>query len=121
MEQCKATVVLDTDTVAPERCKRTHPGQPRRQPRYNVVLWNDDDHTYEYVICMLQKLFGYPRETGKQMASKVDHSGKVILLTTTREHAELKREQIHAHGKDPMVRRCAGSMSSTIESQADSS
>ena len=57
MDQCKATAVPDADTVRPERGKRTHRGQPRRQPRYNVILWNDDDHTYEYVICMLQKLF----------------------------------------------------------------
>lgn len=121
MDQCKATVVPDADTVTPERGKRTHPGKPQRQPRYNVLLWNDDDHTYEYVICMLQKLFGYPRESGKQMASEVDRSGRVVLLTTTREHAELKREQIHAYGKDSMVRRCAGSMSSTIEALTDSS
>ena len=33
--------------------------RPKRQPRYHVVLWNDDDHTYQYVIAMLKKLFGH--------------------------------------------------------------
>ena len=28
-------------------------------PLYNVVLLDDDDHTYEYVIEMLQKLFAF--------------------------------------------------------------
>ena len=24
--------------------------EPKRQPPYHVILWNDDDHSYEYVI-----------------------------------------------------------------------
>jgi len=39
----------------------------------------------------------------------------VIVLTTTFEHAELKRDQIHAYGKDSRISRCKGSMSATIE------
>ena len=88
----------------------------RRQPPYNVVLLNDDDHTYEYVITMLQVLFGYPREKGFAMAKEVDSTGRVILLTTTKEHAELKQDQIHAFGPDPLSsRECQGSMTAIIE------
>ncbi len=87
----------------------------QRQPPYNVILLNDDDHTYEYVIAMLQVLFGYPREKGFQMAKEVDSTGRVILLTTTKEHAELKQEQIHAFGPDPLLTRCQGSMTAVIE------
>ena len=87
----------------------------KRQPPYNVVLLNDDDHSYEYVIIMLQQLFGHPPEKGYQMAKEVDTSGRVIVLTTTMEHAELKRDQIHAFGPDPLIARCKGSMSATIE------
>ena len=87
----------------------------RRQPRYHVVLWDDDDHTYEYVIRLLKELFGHPAEKGFQIAQQVDRGGKAICLTTTREHAELKRDQIHAFGRDPLIARCQGSMSSTIE------
>ncbi len=89
--------------------------QPRRQPRYHVVLWNDNDHTFAYVITMLADIFGHPRERGAQMAKEVDSQGRVIVLTTTREHAELKRDQIHAYGKDVSVDECKGSMSATIE------
>lgn len=88
----------------------------RRQPPYNVVLLNDDDHTYQYVIVMLQQLFGYPPEKGFQMAQEVDRTGRVIVLTTTREHAELKQDQIHAFGPDPWSSRdCKGSMTAIIE------
>ena len=89
--------------------------KPKRQPPYHVILWNDDEHTYEYVIGMLMQLFAYPPEKGFLMAKEVDTQGKVIVLTTTREHAELKRDQIHAFGKDDLIAGCKGSMSATIE------
>ena len=87
----------------------------KRQPPYHVILLNDDDHTYEYVIVMLQVLFGHTRETGYQMAKEVDSTGRVIVLTTSKEHAELKQDQIHAFGPDPVLPRSQGSMSAVIE------
>ncbi len=89
--------------------------EPRRQPRYQVILWDDDDHTYDYVIRMMQQLFGHTLERAYELACEVDSFGRAICLTTTREHAELKRDQIHAYGKDVMIARCQGSMYSTIE------
>jgi len=98
-----------------EQERKRRGAKPKRQPRYTVILWDDNDHSYEYVILMLRALFGHDRPRGMQLATEVDTRGKVIVLTTTREHAELKRDQIHAFGKDDMVASCAGSMSATIE------
>ena len=98
-----------------ERRQTEHSKKARRQPRYHVILWNDDDHSYAYVITMLADVFGHPPERGFQMAKEVDTQGRVIVLTTTREHAELKRDQIHAYGKDALIDNCKGSMSATIE------
>ena len=98
-----------------EKPKEKREEKVKRQPPYNVILLNDDDHSYQYVIIMLQQLFGHPPERGYQMAKEVDTSGRVIVLTTTMEHAELKRDQIHAFGPDPLIPRCKGSMSATIE------
>src|ERR1700704_3273173 len=92
------------------RLKEEREEKVKKQPPYNVILLNDDDHTYEYVIGMLQKLFGHPPEKGFQMAEEVDARGRLIVLTTSREHAELKRDQIHAFGPDPLLIRCQGSM-----------
>jgi ATP-dependent Clp protease adaptor protein ClpS len=105
----------------PETVPARRPGKdekPKHQPRYHVVLWNDDDHTYAYVIAMLMELFGYPAEKGYQLAKTVDTAGKAIVLTTTKEHAELKRDQILAYGKDDLIDGCQGSMSATIEAEA---
>jgi len=107
----------DKPTLAPARPKRKPRSskQPRKLPPYNVVLLNDDDHTYDYVIEMLRKLFGFPTEKGMRMAKEVDTTGRVILLTTTKEHAEFKRDQIHAYGRDTRIASCAGSMAAIIE------
>jgi ATP-dependent Clp protease adaptor protein ClpS len=87
----------------------------RTQPPYHVILLNDDDHSYAYVVVMLKDLFGHPVEKGFRLAEQVDTTGRAIVLTTTLEHAELKRDQIHSYGPDPTIERCQGSMSAIIE------
>jgi len=89
--------------------------KPRTAPPWHVILLDDDDHTYEYVIEMLSKLFRHSLEKAYQMACEVDRTGRVIVETTTFERAELKRDQIHAYGPDWRLVRSAGSMSATIE------
>jgi ATP-dependent Clp protease adaptor protein ClpS len=112
-EQAVATAEPLEETV--QKKKHREVAEPKRQPPYNVILWNDEDHTYDYVIAMLMELFGYTMEKGFLMAKEVDTQGRVIVLTTTKEHAELKRDQIHAYGKDPYISACKGSMWATIE------
>ena len=87
----------------------------KRQPPYHVVLLNDDDHSYEYVIEMLKALFGHPVEKGYQLAKVVDTKGRAVVLTTSLEHAELKRDQIHGYGPDPRIPRCKGAMTAELE------
>ena len=87
----------------------------KKLPPYHVILHNDEDHSFPYVIAMLQQLFGIPFEKGHKMAHEVHEKGKVIVITTSKEHAELKQEQIHAFGPDKTVPRCKGSMTATIE------
>jgi ATP-dependent Clp protease adaptor protein ClpS len=109
-----AAVAEPLEQTVAERRERAEQ-KPKRQPPYHVILWNDDDHSYQYVIAMLMAIFGHQPEKGFQMAKEVDTQGRVIVLTTTREHAELKRDQIHAYGKDDLVAGCKGSMKATIE------
>ena len=103
------------DTVTLPELDTESEQRTRRQPPYHVILLNDDDHSYDYVIRMLKQLFGHPVEKGFKLAEEVDKSGRVIVLTTSREHAELKQDQIHAFGADPLIPRCKGSMTAVIE------
>jgi ATP-dependent Clp protease adaptor protein ClpS len=101
--------------TAPAKAQPSRKPKSRPLPPYNVVLLNDDDHTFEYVIEMLQSLFGHPKEMGMLLAQTVDRDGRVVVYTTHKEKAELKRDQIHAFGTDVRVATCAGSMSAMIE------
>jgi ATP-dependent Clp protease adaptor protein ClpS len=82
-----------------------------------VILWDDQYHTYQYVIRMMKELFRMSEEKGMQIAQQVDLNGRAICLTTTKEHAELKRDQIHAYGSDALSSsgRSKGSMWASIE------
>jgi ATP-dependent Clp protease adaptor protein ClpS len=95
--------------------KTNEKNKPKRQPRYHIILWDDNDHSYEYVIIMMQTIFGHELEKGFMIAKEVDRSGRAICMTTTKEHAELKRDQIHTFGRDSLIPRCQGSMKATIE------
>lgn len=86
-----------------------------RPKAWNVVLLDDDHHSYEYVIRMVQSLFGRTAQEALEAARKVDSDGRVVLLTTHREHAELKREQVHGFGADPLIASCVGAMSAVLE------
>jgi ATP-dependent Clp protease adaptor protein ClpS len=84
-------------------------------PLYNVVLLNDDDHTAEYVIEMLEKLFAIAESQGWKHVIEVDSTGRTIVMTCDLPVAEFGRDQIHAFGADWRIARCKGSMSAVVE------
>ena len=88
------------------------------QPLYHVILLNDEDHTYDYVIEMLQKIFGFTESKALSHAVEVDTKGTTILLTCELEKAEHKRDLIHSYGPDWRLPRSLGSMAAVIEPAA---
>jgi ATP-dependent Clp protease adaptor protein ClpS len=109
-ESVGAGTAVAEPMVAQPKAKQER--KKREVPRYHVILWDSDD----YVERMLRELFGHTKEQCHKMAEEVDAKGKVIVLTTTKEHGELKRDQIIAYGKDELMKNCKGSMHATIES-----
>jgi ATP-dependent Clp protease adaptor protein ClpS len=85
------------------------------QPLYHVILLNDEDHTYDYVVEMLVKIFGMTESAAFGHAVEVDTAGTTIVLTCELEKAELKRDQIHAYGADWRLTRSLGSMAAIVE------
>ena len=84
-------------------------------PMYHVVLLDDDDHSYEYVIEMLMDIFGYPEAKAYEMACEVDKAKRVVVATTYKERAEMKRDQVQSYGADWRIPHCKGSMSAVVE------
>src|SRR5580692_1806434 len=84
-------------------------------PVYRVVLLDDNDHTYDYVIEMLQQLFIFTLDQAYRHAEEVDRSGRTVLITCELSEAEFGRDQIQAYGRDWRLERSKGSMSAVVE------
>jgi len=89
--------------------------QEELTPLYHVVLLDDDEHTYAYVIEMLQKLFLFSKAKAYQHAVEVDTTGRTIVLTCELPQAEFARDQIQSYGADWRMPQSKGSMSAIIE------
>ena len=84
-------------------------------PLYRVVLLDDNDHTYDYVIEMLQKVFIFTLEQAYRHAEEVDRCGRTVLITCELREAEYARDQIHSYGPDWRLPRSKGPMSAVVE------
>ena len=82
---------------------------------YHVILLNDEDHTYDYVIEMLMEIFDFTEDQAYQHTVEVDTKGHSRLATLPLAEAEKKRDQIHAYGADWRLPRSLGAMAALIE------
>jgi ATP-dependent Clp protease adaptor protein ClpS len=89
--------------------------EPELASLYHLILLDDDQHTYDYVIEMLGSIFGYGPKKAWALARVVDTQGRVILETASRERCEGHQSQIHAYGADPRMPTSLGSMSAILE------
>ncbi len=81
------------------------PTKPKRLPPYAVILENDDDHTYEYVMEMLQRVFGKTLEEAFVLTKQVDEEDEALVWSGQKEVAELKRDQVRGYGPDLYARK----------------
>ncbi len=56
---------ISVATVIPARERkqeqdRQQDKDQKQQPRYHVILWDDPDHSYDYVITLMRDLFRFP-------------------------------------------------------------
>ncbi len=85
---------LDTDTFA----------ETRRQPPYAVILHNDDITGMDWVILVLQKVFGYTVEKCYDLMLDAHETGCSVVWTGSLEVAEFKADQMISCGADPAQR-----------------
>ncbi len=100
LEQAE-TLTVEEPIVRPKQKRRTKgSSKTKKQPPYVVIVHNDNDHTFDYVIEMLLRVCGHPLERAVQLTSEVHHTGRAVVWTGSLEVAELKRDQIHGYGPD---------------------
>ncbi len=99
----------ETDTQTDEETKT------KRQPPYNVVIVNDEEHTFEYVIELLTKIFRHPLKMAETLTWRIHKTGRSVVFTTHKELAELKREQVVSYGPDHRLKASKGPLRCYIE------
>src|SRR5438270_12206022 len=100
MTDVTSAAVESPPQVEPPPKKQRGKPKPKKQPPYAVIVFNDDEHSFQYVIDAFSKVFGYPREKSYTLAVQIHTSGRGIVWSGTRELAELKRDQIRSCGPD---------------------
>ena len=98
-----AEPTLDDPQVVPRDKKREKADsrtRPKKQPPYSIVVHNDERHTWLYVIDVLRRVCGHPRERAYQLTSQIHYAGLAHVWSGTLELAELKRDQIRGFGND---------------------
>ena len=82
---------------------------------YHVIILNDDEHTFDYVIEMLQAIFGLSFPAALSHTIEADSTGSSIVHTCGLEEAERKRDQVHAYGPDWRMPNSRGSVAALVE------
>ncbi len=105
-----------TTTTAP-RSKTAIEEQTRSKklPPYNVIILNDEEHTFDYVIELLGKLFAHPLQKAIELTWRIHLTGRAVVYTTHKEKAELKRDQVLSYGADPRMSISRGPLGCYIE------
>lgn len=95
----ESTTTAEPPVQAPPKTAPAKP-RPRTQPPYAVIIENDDEHTMDYVIEVLQKVFGKPLEDALLLTLEAHEAGEAQVWSGSLEVAELKRDQVRGFGPD---------------------
>ena len=107
--------VVSTATLPRESTQLQGGTRTQKQPPYNVVILNDEEHTFDYVIELLTKLFAHPLPAAEQLTWRIHNAGRAVVYTTHKEKAELKCEQVLGYGADPRMSESKGPLGCYIE------
>ena len=66
----------------------------KRPPLYRVILLNDDYTPMEFVVGILESVFGLDRNSATRIMLEVHHNGKGVCGVYTYEIAETKVAQV---------------------------
>ena len=80
-----------------------------------VILHNDEEHTYDYVVEMLTHACKLSRENAFRCAVEVDLNGRTIVHYGTRADCEGVISKIAAYGPDHRLPQSMSSMAAELQ------
>ena len=87
----------------------------RLLPPYHVILENDDYHSMQFVMDVIQKALGYAEEKAFQLMMLAHSSGQAVVWTGSKEVAELKMEQMQSFHETSQAGKKLGPLAVRIE------
>lgn len=96
VNQLYVSTLMAEESTRHERELVVEPAEPRLQkpPLYQVVLLNDDYTPMEFVVDVLERIFGMDRTTATRVMLEVHTKGKGVCGVFTFEIAETKVAQV---------------------------
>jgi ATP-dependent Clp protease adaptor protein ClpS len=65
---------------------------------WQVVLFNDDHNTAEFVVECLMRVFGHPEQMAVKIMFEAHAKGRSIAEVEDREDAQLHKDQLQSYG-----------------------
>jgi ATP-dependent Clp protease adaptor protein ClpS len=79
--------------------ERTRP-KLKKPPMFKVVILNDDYTPMEFVVHVLEAIFGHNRESATRIMLNVHKSGKGVCGIYSRDIAETKVTQVNSYSRE---------------------
>jgi len=92
--------------------------ETEKEKLYHLIILNDEEHTVDYVIEMLQAVVGLSASAALACTLEADRTGSSIVQTCGLQEAEHKRDLIHAYGPDWRMPNSRGSVAALVEPAA---
>ncbi len=83
---------------------------------FRVLLINDEDHTYDYVVDVLTCVCGMKKVQAFQCAVEVDICGKTIVFYGSKDKCDQVARKITAYGPDHRLVHSMDGMKAIVES-----
>ena len=108
---------LSEPELAPPDLEEEVETEPRAQAQHpcKVVLYNDEEHTYDYVVEMLTHASRLSRENAFRCAVEVDLTDRTIVHYGTREECAGVVARIAAYGPDHRLPQSMTSMNAEVQ------
>ncbi len=72
---------------------------------WNVLLWNDDHHSMDYVVLALLRTIPIDAERAASIMLDAHTNGKTVVWSGAKEVAELYRDRLEGYGLNTTISR----------------
>ena len=103
------------ETMVTTKTRPASSATTRTIPLYHLILENDDDHSFEFVVEVLRQALGYNEQKAVNLTNEAHTKGRAVVWTGTKEVAELKLEQMQTYHEIRADGKKLGPLGVTIE------